>query len=155
MADAAIAHNGTERLPLLELEAAMLAPGYRGAKLTRITALDEAERFRRSLKAIRVQLDKKLRRERARNTDWDPDLDLCTSAAKIVEAYSKAVATEQRLRKMTSEDRKGYTPEQLDAVWKHNLMRAAQTMSDEDWSMMIAIRFGENVAKVMLPEVER
>lgn len=144
----------TARVHLTELEAALAIPGRIGAILPRNTALDETARLRLTIKRIRVQLDKLLRRRYAGNKDWEPDADLCIAVEKITSAAAKAVQTEERLRKLTAEERKGYTDEQLDAVWKANLLRAAQTMTDEEWWSMIAIRFGENVANVMLPGVK-
>jgi hypothetical protein len=148
---AAVLSDGDPRIHLTELDAAMASPGRRGACLQRNTALDECGRMRLTIKRIRVQLDKTARRKYAANSDWEPDADFCTALEKTVSAAAKAVQTEERLRKLTREDRKGYTDEQLDAVWKANLVRAAQTMTDEEWWSMIAIRFGENVASVMLP----
>lgn len=153
---AATGSIGTEgrRVYLTELEAALGAPGRKGGIFHRNTALDESERFRRTLKRVRIQLDKAVHRKFKTSPDWEPDPDFATVIAKLATAQAAAVSTEEKLRKLTSADRKGYTPEQLEAVWKHQLLRAAQTMTDEEWATMLDVRFGVRVRKVMLPMLD-
>jgi hypothetical protein len=144
--------NGTEgaAVYLTELEAAIAANEETGAVQHRNTALDEAARFRRHLKTIRLQLGKAIRRRTSVNKNWEPDVEFATTLQKLADAQAKAVATEERLRKINREDRKNYSPEQLESVWRHNHRRSIAAWAADEWRDAFHIGFGPSVADVLM-----
>ncbi len=81
---------------------------------------------------------------------WEPSLDDCKAVQAIAGAAEKAVAMEERLRKMIEQERQGYTPEQLELVWRDNLKRTAGDLAPEDWWDLLSIAFGREVAQTLV-----
>jgi hypothetical protein len=149
---------------LTELEAAHGRESGRRFSMPRNTALDECEKLRALIAKFRAAIDRKVRRANSlavkqegvspksdRSTKcWEPSLEDCKAVQAITTAAERAVAMEERLRKMIEIERKGYTPAQLEAVWQHNLRQSAATMGASDWWDLLRIGFGDDVARVLV-----
>ena len=152
------------RAHLTELEAALARDPGRRFAMPRNTALDECEKLRALIAKFRAAIERKVRRagalakpgEATAKNDgrtargWEPSLDDCKAVQAITTAAERAVAMEERLRKMIEAERKGYTPEQLELVWRDNLRRTAADLGADDWWDLIRIAFGDDVARVMI-----
>jgi hypothetical protein len=166
-------HVGSElrRQYLTELEAAHGRDFGRRFSMPRNTALDECEKLRALIAKFRAAIDRKVKRANAlykppktgedaakakpandgrAAMGWEPSLDDCKAVQAITTAAERAVAMEERLRKMIEIERKGYTPEQLEAVWQHNLRQSAAAMGASDWWDLLRIGFGDDVARVLV-----
>jgi hypothetical protein len=139
----------TRRQFLTEIEAAHERGGPRRLPLHN-TALDECEKLRVLIGKHRSALERKVRRANKPGGQFEPSLDDCKAVQAITTAAERAVAMEERLRKMIEIERKGYTPEQLEAVWQHNLRQSAATMGASDWWDLLRIGFGDDVARVLV-----
>jgi isocitrate dehydrogenase kinase/phosphatase len=105
------------------------------------------------IKKYRTQLTLDAKRRRAERKDWTPDADAALALLRVMQAYSLAIQTEERLRKITRDERKGYTDEQLDAVLVHNLRRIATRLNERARWEFAAIMYGDKVADVLQPGV--
>lgn len=151
MPTAAVSTDGADRqrVHLTELDAAMSAVQRRGLAQPDNTALGEAERLRLVIKRYRTQLAADAKRRRAESKEWVPDADAALALLRVMQAYAMAIQTEDRLRKIIREERKGYTDEQLDAVLVHNLRRIATRLNARQKWEFIAIMYGDRVADVL------
>jgi hypothetical protein len=139
------------RVYLTELEVAHSRDARRMPVLQN-TALGECERLRSLIAKFRAAMERKVKRANRAGVarHWEPTLDDCKAVQAITTAAERAVAMEERLRKMIEIERKGYTPEQLEAVWQHNLRQSAATMGASDWWDLLRIGFGDDVARVLV-----
>lgn len=144
---------------LTEIEAAYSRSARRFA-VPRNTALDEAEKLRALIARFRSAIENKVKRatriakpkpgQVGPANSWEPSLDDCKAVQAITTAAERAVAMEERLRKMIEAERKGYTPEQLELVWRDSLKRSAADLPAADWWDLLRIRFGDDVARVLI-----
>lgn len=146
-----VSGSETRTLHLDAIEAALRVPGRRGANLPRNLAEDVLLRQLAQCERIRKQLDKHIAKAVDADKDWLPPIEIVESSSKNTQAIRSALAELRALRKDAKDSRKGLTDEQLDKVLVHSLRRVASQLPDAQWWEFVAVKFGENVADVLVP----
>lgn len=144
------AGNEGRALFLDNVEAALGKPQRRGGMFFNNTVEDVIRRQLRQAEKVRKQIDKTMRRCIDENANWTPDFDLVAAIAKNTDAVAKAVGVLRSLRKDAKDARRGLSPDQLDEVFRFNLRRIAGSLDEKYWRELIGIKFGADVADVLL-----
>jgi hypothetical protein len=137
---------------LTELEAAEASDRTRRRlSLPRNTALDGAGRIRQLVMKFVSAGERAIRRSNKLGDAWTPSLDEQRGVLAVASAYEKAVAAEERLRKMLTAERKDYSEAEFQLVWKRELKLAAtETLTADDWWDLLRIGFGDDTARVII-----
>lgn len=92
-----------------------------------------AEELGRSLK-------NRLKIKKTASDEWTPDEDFRRDFAAVTNTLQHAGNAMIRGLEANKKDLGGLTEEQLEAQYQAELVRNAQTMSDEDWNKMVEAR---------------
>jgi hypothetical protein len=146
-------HAGSElrRQHLTEIEAAYAADqGKRRLTIPKNTALDAAERIRLLVMSFLNGIRRTIQRSNKKGDSWSPSLDESKSMLACVTAYERAVATEERLRKMLKEEREGYTDEEHALALNRAIKMAAADWPAKDWWDALRVAWGDEVARTLV-----
>jgi hypothetical protein len=135
------------------LERALKEPGKRGIKRRNNLAEDVLMRALQSADKLRKRIDGWMRREIERDENWIPTSDFIEVNAKNTAAIAAAIRELRAIKAAEKEAYKGLTQEQVDQVFVSQLVRISPRLSDEHWRALIEVKWGENVAEVMLANV--
>lgn len=119
--------------------------------MPRNLAEDVAVRQLRQAEKIRRRLDKHLNAMSKADEQWVPDVDFVKASAENSRTITQLLNSLRLQRKAHKDAMGGLTQEQLDAVFVHNLKRIASALTDEQWHALLSIKFGDEVARVMVP----
>lgn len=85
-------------------------------------------------------LDVRMKMKREAAPDWTPDEDFRRDFAAITNTLQHAGNAMTRALESNKKDKDGLSEEQLQAQFNAEIIRSAQTMTDEEWAAMCAAR---------------
>lgn len=85
-------------------------------------------------------LDVRMKAKKDLSPEWTPDDDFRRDFAAITNTLQHAGNAMTRALEGNKKNTDGMTEAQLDAQFKAELVRSAQTMTDEEWAIMLEAR---------------
>lgn len=85
-------------------------------------------------------LDLRMRKKIEASPEWVPDEDYRRDFASITQTLQTAGNAMSRALEDNKKNNSGLTEDQLNAQFKAELIRVAQTMTDDEWRLMLEAR---------------